>query len=143
MHEREIVLTCAQLGSVFVENCRAGKVDKIHEADIRVLETCFNAIPTLIDFNTELQQSLADQQTHTAKIEEELAALIEANRWIPIEEDLPEDMKTVFVVIYGTTIMMAFIDKGYWNIADRDGDTLLNVTHWREKSEELLLSTGE
>ena len=66
------------------------------------------------------------------KLETELAALREANRWIPVGERLPDEYEDVLVV-YAESVREAYMvldsDAGpQWHGNDW---VLLNVTHWR------------
>ncbi len=77
-----------------------------------------------------------DLRERAEKAEAELAALREAQRWIPCTEQIPDDFTPVEVWHIGGTppICIAHIevkDFRRWYLSAWNDEKIINVTHWR------------
>lgn len=68
-------------------------------------------------------------ETPRSTLTEELAALREANRWIPVGDDVPADCEDVLV--WNGEPRQGWLDTDSGWFKDSDGGKLHGVTHWR------------
>lgn len=79
---------------------------------------------------------VAARKMKPEKAEAELAAMeaviatLNAERWIPVSESLPDDDLTVFAALEGSDepVWLAYHDADGWNSVDA---TPVHVTHWK------------
>ena len=112
-----------------------------------------NSLEALNTENKNLQQSLANQHSHIANIEEELAALIEANRWNDPNEKQPNiilpgdssDMVHVKMQIPNKTIKLGtaiYCRAGYFLVLEKHSNWRVTtydkwkILGWREIQEQ-------
>lgn len=68
-----------------------------------------------------------------SKLETELAALREANRWIPVGERLPDEGEKIMAFTLDSDVIWAWLERGVFE--DEDGRTFRDgyITHWKHE----------
>lgn len=93
-----------------------------------------NQVKILIDYIAGLNSRLPAERECAEKAERELAEAKERERWIPVNEGLPEDRKAVLVWCPDrkNKFCVTHSESG-WRVFGAHGNHLLDeeVTHWR------------
>jgi len=97
----------------------------------------FKAVPIVTIHKDDLEtkyvsrQSFDEMKARAKAAEARVAELEAADRWIPVEENLPESGRKVLVLLKNKSSFVMFLDKeSRWN--DGFGSCPFNiVSHWR------------